>query len=234
MSWGRPFYTLTARERPTVGDSKFSAVPLDHMGWLLCDGRNVLVKDYYFLYQVIGYSYGSNTSNDFNIPNMSGRIPGALGQAGSGNNYSGSNWALGQSTGTEYHTLTVAEMPTHSHFQSTFTSTTGVYLTDPQHRHTGTTEEGGYARTSTEATPLGGGAADDTSGGHTHNFTTTSNSTGITLTDPGHIHRIADDGGSNRHNNMQPTTYMGNMFIYSGKTNYASKNFPYKPFTNLY
>ena len=224
MSWGRPFYTLTARERPTVGDSKFSAVPLDHMGWLLCDGRNVLVKDYYFLYQVIGYSFGSNTSNDFNIPNMSGRIPGALGQAGSGNNYSGSNWALGQSTGTEYHTLTVDEMPTHNHYVSTFVSTTGVYDSGHTHGYTapssttnnGVTDDVGTAQVVPGGTSL------------------TTDSGNATIVDPGHIHRIADDGGSNRHNNMQPTTYMGNMFIYSGKTNYASKNFPYKLFTNLY
>jgi microcystin-dependent protein len=198
MSWAaRPFYTLTARERPTVGDTKFSAVNLDHMGWLKCDGRNVATSNQYFLFQVIGYSFGSNTSNDFNLPNMAGRVPGAIGLAGTNSNYYNSNWTLGQSTGTELHTLTVAEMPTHN--------------------HTGTTDAAGYSASFTSVqTPVTGTDVADDTGTHTHTFTT------------------SNAGLSNAHNNMQPTTFIGNMFIYSGKTNYASFNFPYKLNTNLY
>lgn len=248
MSWGRPYYTLTARERPTVGDTKFSAVTLDHMGWLRCDGRNVPVSQQYILFQVIGYSFGSNTSNDFNLPNMSGKIPGALGQAGTGSNYSGSNWRLGQSTGTEYHTLTVAEMPTHSHNDITYVSSTKIV--DLGHVHDGTTSNAGSHAHTYSATNVNnnnnivnvtGSAANSgadgaaTTGGvgdHNHGFIT--NISTANIFDPQHAHRIPADGGSNRHNNMQPTTFIGNMFIYCGKTNYASFNFPYKPVTNLY
>jgi hypothetical protein len=56
--------------------------------------------------------------------------------------------------------------------------------------------------------------AADNAGNHTHTFTTTSNVTG--LTDPGHIHRINPSGSNLPHNNMQPTMFIGNLFMYSG------------------
>ena len=222
-SWGgRQFYTLTARERPTVGDTKFSAVNLDHMGWLVCNGRNVAIKDYYFLFQVVGYSFGSNTSNDFNLPNMAGRVPGAI---GSGVDLT--TRALGSNVGEETHTLTVAEMPTHNHTGTTDIS--GAHI----HTHNANGASPGYGliyrngnttlNSATDNSPLepnlGATPAAlvlDSAGAHTHTFAT------------------SNTGLSNTHNNMQPTTFIGNMFIYSGLTNYASFNFPYKPRTNLY
>ena len=46
----------------------------------------------------------------------------------------------------------------------------------------------------------------------------------IVWNDPTHAHFIYPQGGSNAHNNMQPTIFMGNMFIFSGKATY---NAPY-------
>ena len=34
-------------------------------------------------------------------------------------------------------------------------------------------------------------------------------------------------GGGLAHNNMQPTLFIGNMFVYSGKVNYSNGKFPY-------
>jgi len=52
--------------------------------------------------------------------------------------------------------------------------------------------------------------------------TTGSSTTGIS--DSGHTHALvmSNQGGSNAHNNMQPTLFVGNMFIYCGRTGASS------------
>lgn len=197
-TWTREYVTYGSHQRPTVGDTKFSAVNKDHIGWLKCDGRALQVTDYYFLWQVIGYSFGSNTSNDFKLPNPAGRVPGVIG-AGSGLTAR----SLGDTLGEETHVLTVAEMPTHSH---------GV--TDPGHTHT-------YLGVNSQSAASGGDNVAENSPRPTE--TTGSNTTGIS---------INNTGGSNAHNNMQPTLFMGNMFIYSGKLNYGT--YPQSLNANVY
>jgi hypothetical protein len=38
-----------------------------------------------------------------------------------------------------------------------------------------------------------------------------------TITDPTHRHAIAANGGDQPHNNIQPTIWIGNLFVYSGR-----------------
>jgi microcystin-dependent protein len=224
-SWARDFFTLSAHQKPTVGDTKTSIINWDHLGWLKCDGRLVNVADYYFLHQVIGYNFGGS-GTQFRLPNPFGKVVSYLGS----NTGTGSNWTqLGQVLGAYTHTLTIAEMPTHNHSNVTDLSGTLIVvnsngahthgITDPQHAHSYTSTVPGE-----NAYDVAGG--DQQIGAQA--ATTGSSSTGITInsagehahtiTDPTHNHRIKNDGGSNAHNNIQPTIFMGNMFIYSGLT----------------
>lgn len=82
----------------------------DSLRWLLCDGSSVLRSDYPDLFAVIGTVYGSVDSTHFNLPDLQGRSPAGVG-TGSGL----SPVALGDVYGEETHTLTVTEMPSHSH-----------------------------------------------------------------------------------------------------------------------
>lgn len=194
MSHNRDYFQLTAHQRPMTGDTKTSVLLTDHLGWLLCDGRLLNVSDYPFLFGAIHYAFGSNTSGtQFQLPNPAGRVPGFT---GSGSNLTPRN--MGSNFGTETHRLTVAEMPTHNHG-----------ITDPGHYHTGTTDAAGYAGEPVSVQqPITGTDVADNTGSHTHAFTTTTENTNIT---------INNNGGSNAHNNMQPTLFLGNLFIYSGK-----------------
>jgi microcystin-dependent protein len=78
-------------------------------GWFECDGRLLNTLSYMDLFQAIGYTYGGSDAS-FNIPDIRGRVP--VG-AGTGSNLTGR--ALASMGGEERHTLSVNEMPSHTH-----------------------------------------------------------------------------------------------------------------------
>jgi len=202
------FFSATATSRPTVGDTKLSLVGADHLGWLLCDGRSLSVSDYYWLHQTIGNTYGGNSSN-FNLPNPAGYVLGVIGSGISSNGQPLTVRSAGQFVGQETHTLTIAEMPTHNHpGSSNMTSTANI--NDPGHVHGYTAPNGNLDNV---VQVSGRDAVAGTAGA-----TTGSSTTGIT--DSGHTHALvmSNQGGSNAHNNMQPTLFVGNLYIYSGRT----------------
>jgi microcystin-dependent protein len=210
------------------------------MGWLYCNGRTLNVKDYVFLFNVIGYSYGGNGTTTFNLPNPAGRVPAAIG-TGSDANTSSFSIALGSTIGEYVHRLTIPEMPGHNHGvagggQSTINNSTsmvstGITLNDPGHNH-------GYLITNVNNDPSDPNFLSQNiiSGSRvnsgTNNASTTTSFTGIILNDPTHSHVLNPAGGDKAHNNVQPTIGMGNMFIYSGKVNLGS--FPYTTGTLLF
>jgi microcystin-dependent protein len=77
-------------------------------GWLLCDGSNYSSANYPDLYAVIGTSFGS-TGGYFHVPDLRTRVP--VGLSSSDTQFQ----EIGDVGGEVDHTLTVAEMPSHSH-----------------------------------------------------------------------------------------------------------------------
>lgn len=80
---------------------KQSAIP---QGWILADGRSLARTTYPKLYAIYGTTYGGTASN-FNIPNLNRRF--VIGQS--------STYGLAATGGEERHTLTLNELPSHSH-----------------------------------------------------------------------------------------------------------------------
>lgn len=265
-SYFRDFYAPKATQQPTIGDTKFSVIRQDHMGWLNCDGRLVSTEDYPLLFRVIEYSFGGNNSNLFRLPDMRSAVPGAIGP-GSNYNFSSnvSTYTLGNAVGEETHTLIRAEMPEHTHGSNVATGNdngNGYTTTNGDHFHTGTTSnDGGHIHTYTDAyfaenagggggvfgtnadtdndndfryrTAAGGSTTNpadaqlstSSNTGHTHQFTTSNAGD--------HFHQIFNTGGSQPHNNMQPTVFIGNMFIYSGKIHGTTSKWRYELDTNI-
>lgn len=151
---------------PSLGDLKHSIAPLDHDGWMICDGRSLSKEEYAQLFALIGTTFGSVDGDHFNIPDSRGRV---LGSIGSGAGLSART--LGQTVGEELHTLTINQMPAHTH---TYIQQDGVQSI---------------------AAASGGGttAADEPT------KTSTTSST----------------GAGQAFNVMQPTIFIGNVFIYA-------------------
>jgi microcystin-dependent protein len=141
--------TITGRLASTSGGTPAgvisqyagSAAPA---GYLLCQGQSVSTTTFADLFAAIGYTYGGSGSN-FVIPNLQNRVP-----VGRGTGTFGSLNATG---GAETHTLTVDQMPTHTHLQNS-------------HNHTQNAHSHGAS--SADAGSHGHTASTDTKGSHTH------------------------------------------------------------------
>lgn len=79
-------------------------------GWLPCDGSTVSPGLYPALFDAIGTAYGGDGVNTFAVPDLRGRMLVGVGQGSAL-----TNRALGDTGGEEKHTLSVAEMPSHTH-----------------------------------------------------------------------------------------------------------------------
>lgn len=89
-------------------------------GWLLCDGRAVSRTKYAELFKAIGTKHGSGDgSTTFNLPNPKGRT--LVGKDSTDTDFN----TLGKTGGEKTHTLTVNEMPSHTHNASTKANWTG-------------------------------------------------------------------------------------------------------------
>jgi microcystin-dependent protein len=79
-------------------------------GWAFCDGQLLPLSQNTALFSLLGTTYGGNGQSNFALPNLQGRAPMQPGQ-GPGL----SLHDLGETGGTETVTLTVSQMPAHSH-----------------------------------------------------------------------------------------------------------------------
>jgi microcystin-dependent protein len=99
-------------------------------GYLLCTGQSVSTTTFADLFSVIGYTYGGSGSN-FTIPNLQGRIP--VGRDAAQTEFD----VLGEAGGAKTHTLTTAEMPSHTHTQNSHNHTQDSHNhTQNSHNHT--------------------------------------------------------------------------------------------------
>lgn len=76
--------------------------------WLECDGSSVSSTDYSELYNVIGTTFGGDSSN-FKLPDISGKF--LVGLDSSDTDFD----TMGKVGGEKTHKLTIAEMPSHTH-----------------------------------------------------------------------------------------------------------------------
>lgn len=117
-------------------------------GWLLCDGQAVSRTTYSALFAVIGTTYGTGDgSTTFNLPNLKGRVP--VGRDSGQSEFDN----LAETGGAKTHTLTVNEMPSHTHDVQTYNAGSGMGATKVSKCTTGT----GATTVSGAALATGGG-----------------------------------------------------------------------------
>jgi microcystin-dependent protein len=93
-----------------IGEVRTTAFTFAPNGWALCNGQLLSIAANIPLYQVIGTAFGGNGTTTFALPDLRGRVPVMPGQ-GPGM----STRERGEMGGAETHTLTVSELPMHTH-----------------------------------------------------------------------------------------------------------------------
>ena len=88
-------------------------------GWAMCNGQFLPINQNQALFSLLGTTYGGNGQTTFALPNLQGRVP----------TYAGQGLVLGQAGGEAAHTLTINELPTHTH--QAIASSNGPTVTAP-------------------------------------------------------------------------------------------------------
>ena len=95
--------------QPYIGEIRIFAGNFAPLGWMFCDGTPVPISENEALFQLIGTTYGGDGESTFHLPDLRGRLPMHQVVAGS------FDTQLGFAGGVEEVTLTVQQIPAHSH-----------------------------------------------------------------------------------------------------------------------
>jgi microcystin-dependent protein len=91
---------------PFLGEIRMMAFNFAPKGWAQCNGQLLPINQNQALFSLLGTMYGGNGQTTFALPDLRGRTP----------IHVGNGWTQGQRGGEESHTLTLGEMPGHTHF----------------------------------------------------------------------------------------------------------------------
>lgn len=74
-------------------------------GWMFCEGQLLPISENETLFQLIGTTYGGDGESTFALPDLRGRLP----------IHQGNSFILAETGGVEEVTLTVNQIPVHTH-----------------------------------------------------------------------------------------------------------------------
>jgi len=91
--------------QPYVGEIRMFAGNFAPAGWMFCEGQLLPISEYETLFNLIGTTYGGDGQSTFALPDLRGRLP----------IHQGNGFILAETGGAEEITLTVSQIPAHSH-----------------------------------------------------------------------------------------------------------------------
>jgi microcystin-dependent protein len=91
--------------QPYVGEIRMFAGNFAPAGWMFCEGQLLPISEYETLFNLIGTTYGGDGQSTFALPDLRGRVP----------IHQGNGFTLAETGGVEDVTLTVSQIPAHSH-----------------------------------------------------------------------------------------------------------------------
>lgn len=135
--------------QPFLAEIRIFSFGFAPKGWAMCNGQILPINQNQALFSLLGTTYGGDGRVNFALPNLQGRMPVYVGQG----------ITLGQLGGETAHTLSIPEMPAHTHLP--VGSSTPANLGDPTGSLWGT-GNGAYSSTpntsmnSASILPIGG------------------------------------------------------------------------------
>ena len=91
--------------QPYIGEIRMFAGNFAPAGWMFCEGQLLPIAENEALFQLIGTTYGGDGQSTFALPDLRGRLP----------LHQGNGFVLAETGGAEEITLTVNQIPAHTH-----------------------------------------------------------------------------------------------------------------------
>ncbi len=91
--------------QPYVGEIRMFAGNFAPAGWMFCSGQLLPISENETLFNLIGTTYGGDGQTTFALPDLRSRVP----------LHQGNGFILAETGGAEEITLTVQQIPAHSH-----------------------------------------------------------------------------------------------------------------------
>lgn len=102
---------------PFLSEIRIFSFNFPPKGWAFCNGQFLQINQNQALFSLLGTTYGGNGQTTFALPNLRGRTP----------IHVGNGHTLGEAAGQEAVTLTIANLPQHTHvLNGTSTNSTAV------------------------------------------------------------------------------------------------------------
>lgn len=90
---------------PFLSEIRLMSFGFPPKGWALCNGQLMPINQNQGLFSLLGTTYGGDGRVNFGLPDLQGRVP----------IHMGSGHTLGERGGEQSHTLSISEIPTHTH-----------------------------------------------------------------------------------------------------------------------
>src|SRR3954471_24404715 len=90
---------------PFLSEIRIMSFVFAPKGWALCDGQLLPINQNQALFSLLGTTFGGDGRVNFALPDLRSRVP----------IHVGSGHTLGERGGEQAHTLSIAEIPTHTH-----------------------------------------------------------------------------------------------------------------------
>src|SRR5713226_7040768 len=74
-------------------------------GWAMCNGQLLPINQNQALFSLLGTTFGGDGRVNFGLPNLQSRVP----------IHVGNGHVLGEKGGEQAHTVSISELPTHTH-----------------------------------------------------------------------------------------------------------------------
>jgi microcystin-dependent protein len=90
---------------PFLSEIRIMSFGFAPKGWATCDGQLLPINQNQALFSLLGTTYGGDGRVNFGLPDLRSRTP----------IHMGSGHTLGERAGEQGHTLSISEIPTHTH-----------------------------------------------------------------------------------------------------------------------
>jgi len=100
---------------PFLSEIKIMSFGFAPKGWAQCNGQVLPINQNQALFSLLGTTYGGDGRVNFGLPNLQGRAPMSFGRP----------HVLGEIGGETAHTLSISEIPAHSHTANASSTASG-------------------------------------------------------------------------------------------------------------